>query len=49
MAENFYNINDYFSAKKVYKRLRNQGSAFKWYADKQISRILILEEKKKRH
>ena len=48
MAENFYNINDYFSAKKVYKRLRNQGSAFKWYADKQISRILILEEKKEK-
>ncbi len=48
MAENFYNIDDYFSAKKVYKRLRNQGSAFKWYADKQISRILILEEKKEK-
>ena len=46
LAENFYKIDDFSSAKIIYKNLKNYGTFFKWYADKQISRILILEEKK---
>ena len=46
MAENFYNINDYKKAKEIYLRLTKFGETFKWYSNKQISRILVLEEKK---
>ena len=46
IAENFYNINDLHSAKKTYKKFFNYGSAFKWHAKKQISRILIQENDK---
>tara|TARA_B100000963_G_scaffold220781_1_gene192407 strand:- start:4024 stop:5724 length:1701 start_codon:yes stop_codon:yes gene_type:complete len=46
LAENFYNIGDLTTAKKIYKRLLSYGSAFKWFSNKQISRILIQEEKK---
>ncbi len=46
MAENFYNIDDFSNAKKIFKRLTNYGSAFKWYANKQIAKILIQEENK---
>ena len=46
LAENFYNVGDLIAAKKIYKRLLSYGSAFKWFANKQISRILIQEEKK---
>ncbi len=48
LAENFYNIEDYSSSKKIYKKIINRGSAFKWYSNKQISRILIKEENKKK-
>ncbi len=48
MAENFYNINDYKKAKEIYSRLTKFGETFKWYSNKQISRILILEEKKEK-
>tara|TARA_B100000941_G_scaffold268954_1_gene225919 strand:+ start:939 stop:2639 length:1701 start_codon:yes stop_codon:yes gene_type:complete len=47
LAENFYKIEDYSSSKKIYKKIINHGSAFKWYSNKQISRILIKEENKK--
>ena len=46
LAENFYKIEDYSKAKKIYKKLENYGSAFKWHSNKQLSRILILENKK---
>ena len=45
LAENFYNIGDFINAKKIYKNLSKGGSAFKWHSNKQISRILIQEEK----
>ncbi len=48
LAENFYNIEDFISAKKIYKKMKYYGSAFKWYSDKQISRILLKEEKKEK-
>ena len=46
LAENFFKNEDFESAKVIYKKLANHGSAFKWFSDKQIARILILEEKK---
>ncbi len=46
LAENFYKINDLQNSKKIYKSLINYGSAFSWYSNKQIARILIKEEKK---
>ena len=47
MAENFYNIDDLVNSKKIYESLEKYGSAFKWYSNKQISRILIQRRKKK--
>ena len=46
LAENFYKIDDFAEAKKIYKELKNYGSAFNWYSNKQISRILIQEDEK---
>ncbi len=46
LAENFYNSQDLESSKKIYQNLRKNGTAFKWYSDKQISRILISKDKK---
>ena len=46
LAENFYKIEDLESAKEIYKKLRGNGDAFKWYSNKQISRILIKENNK---
>ena len=48
LAENFYKIEDYSSSKKIYKKLINYGNAFKWHSNKQISRILIKEDKKEK-
>ena len=47
MAENFYNIDDLVNSKKIYESLEEYGSAFKWFSNKQISRILVKEEKEK--
>ncbi len=46
LAENFYNIEDFETAKEIYKKLRINGDAFKWYSNKQISRILIKKNEK---
>ena len=46
MAENFYNIEDFTKSKQIYLRLADYGTAFQWYSKKQISRILILQDKK---
>ena len=46
MAENFYKIDDYAKAKKIYKELTRYGKDFEWYSNKQISRILIKKGKK---
>ena len=48
LAENFFKIDDFLEAKKIYENLKNYGSAFRWYSYKQISRILILEKKEKK-
>ena len=41
LAENFYKINDYKKAKKIYNKLSKNGEAFNWYSSKQIAKILI--------
>ena len=46
LAENFYKINDLSTAKEIFQRSKNYGSAFKWYSNKQISKILIEQDKK---
>ncbi len=46
MAENFYKIDNFKKAKKIYKDLSKRGEAFNWYSTKQLARILIHEEKK---
>jgi len=46
LAENFYKINNYKKAKKIYINLGNRGEAFKWYSTKQLARIFVQEEKK---
>tara|TARA_Y100000768_G_scaffold101969_1_gene74508 strand:+ start:1553 stop:3241 length:1689 start_codon:yes stop_codon:yes gene_type:complete len=46
LAENYYQINNFKKAKKIYKVLRKNGQAFHWYSSKQLARIL-LEEKNK--
>ncbi len=48
LAENFLQIDNYSKAKKIYEKLSKNGNVFKWYASKQISRILIIEEDKAR-
>ena len=48
MAENFYKINNFDKAKKIYTNLSKRGEAFKWHSVKQLARILIQEEKKEK-
>ena len=47
MIKNFYNIDDLVNSKKIYKSLERYGNAFNWFSNKQISRILVKEEKEK--
>ena len=47
LAENFYNIDDFAQAKKIYKEMSKQGEAFFWYSAKQNAKIFIKEGKKK--
>ena len=37
--------NNYEKAKKIYKRVKDNGKFYHWYASKQISNILIIEKK----
>ena len=46
LAENFYKVDNFEKAKKIYDNLSKYGEAFNWYSSKQIARILILEENK---
>jgi tetratricopeptide (TPR) repeat protein len=46
LAENFYKVNNFENAKKIYKDLGNKGEAFKWYSTKQLAIILVQKEKK---
>ena len=44
LAENFYKIDNFKKAKKIYNQLAKQGKAFAWYAANQESKILIKEK-----
>ena len=46
LAENFYKINNFESAKKIYKNLSKKGEAYKWYSTKQLARIFVRVENK---
>ena len=46
LAENFYKVNNFKDAKKIYENLSKRGKAYKWYSSKQLARIYIQEENK---
>jgi tetratricopeptide (TPR) repeat protein len=48
LAENFYKIDNFKNAKKIYKNLNKRGEAYKWYSTKQLARILVKEDSKKK-
>ena len=48
LAENFYNIDDFSQAKKIYKELSKHGEAFLWYSAKQNAKIFIKENQKEK-
>ena len=48
LAENFYKINNFEQAKKIYNSIEKNGTAYLWYAAKQKAKILVKEEKKKK-
>ena len=45
-AENFYMTKNYKLSKNLYKKISNFSEVYHWYASKQISSILLKEEKK---
>ena len=44
-AENFYKVENFTAAKKIYNNLSKKGKAFRWYSAKQLARIYLQEEK----
>ena len=46
LAENFYKIDSFEEAKKIYDNLGKKGKAFKWHASKQLAKIYIQDENK---
>ena len=41
MAENYYKIESYKEARKIYNSLSKKGEAYRWYASKQLARIYL--------
>ena len=48
LAENFYKINNFKKAKKVYEKVGKNGQTYLWHSAKQKSRILIKEKEKEK-
>ena len=48
LAENFYKIENFNRAKKIYNEIGKKGKIFLWYAAKQNAKILVEEEKKEK-
>jgi len=46
-ARNFFIIQEYEEAKKIYIEIKKKGSIYSWYASKQIALIFIKQDKKK--
>ena len=47
IAENFLIFKKYDKSKKIYKKLSNNGSVYKWHSDRQITFILDIQDKKR--
>ncbi len=45
LAENFFKVNNFDKAKKIYTDIGRNGEAFLWYSSKQNAKILIEENK----
>ncbi len=43
LAENFYKIENFKEAKKIYNSLKKRGEAYSWYSAKQLSRVFLQE------
>jgi len=43
LAENFYKIDNFEKARKIYENLNRSGEAFRWHSSKQIARMLVQE------
>ncbi len=48
LAENFYKVNNFKNAKKIYNSLIEKGKAFQWYSSKQLAAIYIQENNKEK-
>jgi len=48
LAENFYKIENFKEAKKIYNSLSKKGEAYSWYSAKQLARIYLQEEEKEK-
>ncbi len=46
LAENFYKIENFKKAEKIYDDLSKNGEAFHWYSSKQLARISIINDNK---
>ncbi len=48
LTENFYTLENFKKARKIYDKIEKKGKFYFWYAAKQNAAILIKEEKKKK-
>ena len=48
LAENFYKIENFKEAKKIYNSLSKKGEAYSWYSAKQLARIYLQEDEKEK-
>ncbi len=48
LAENFYKIENFKEAKKIYNSLSKKGEAYNWYSAKQLARIYLQEDEKEK-
>ena len=48
LAENFYEIDNFEKAKKIYNNLSKKGKAYQWHSSKQLAKIFIQKENKKK-
>ncbi len=48
LAENFYKIENFKEAKKIYNSLSKKGEAYSWYSAKQLARIYLQEKEKEK-
>ena len=46
-AENFFNIQEYKEAKKIYKKIKKNGSVYSWYASQKVASIFIKQGQKR--